>query len=229
MQEKILVVDDEEGIRNFVEKVLVKKGYEVLIAKDAMEAIKLLHEQNFHAVITDKNMPGTAHPHEGGLDVLQESKAINPCCGVLMMTAYATIDSALEAMRMGVFDYIQKPFLTDDITSKVDRVIQLQRSLDPIENMASYDELRREFFTLFSEPHDHINNEEAKEQFLDKIQTTLDTVFQDRRHVEQTLIEQRDALNTIAALAAELDDTLSDDEEIKQLVAEIAKHADRRI
>lgn len=229
MKAKILVVDDEEAVALFVKKILSNKGYEVITAKDAMEAINRLHDQEFHAVITDKNMPGTAHPNEGGLDVLQESKTINPSCGVLMMTAYATVDSAIKAMRMGVFDYVNKPFRIDELCSKVERLIQLQGSIDPINNLAAYNELRQEFFTLFDEQHGETNREEAREKFMEKVQATLDTVFQERRSVEQTLVEQRDALLTIAALAAELNDTLDDNTEIKAVVEKIAEHALGRI
>lgn len=135
MKGKILVVDDDEAVGTFVERILTGMGYEVVMAKDAMEAINLLHNQEFHAVITDKNMPGTDHPSEGGLDVLQESKAVNPSCGVLMMTAYATVDSALEAMRMGVFDYINKPFALKRSAARWNESFNCSAALTPSQTL----------------------------------------------------------------------------------------------
>ncbi len=228
MKGRILLVDDDDSVRGFVEKGLSRKGYDVSTAVDAQSAIELLANQRFHVVLTDKNMPGTQHPDEGGLDVLKEVKAVDPACGVLIMTAYATVDSAIEAMRLGVFDYIKKPFVINEIMPKIERVIELQRSLNPEESIDSYNILRQKFLALFADQGGK-KSEEAKRSFLEAMQATLDTVFRGRRGLEDIIMEQRDALNVIAGLATHFADIHDGTVEEKKLLAEIVKQSERRL
>jgi two-component system response regulator FlrC len=101
---RILVVDDEEGIRSFLTEALDGQGYDVVAAGDGNEASAILDRQAFDVVITDLKMPGRS-----GLEVLAKVRAELPEAQIIVLTAHATVDSAVEAMKTGAFDYLQKP------------------------------------------------------------------------------------------------------------------------
>ena len=102
---KILVVDDEEGIREFLADTLADDGHEVVQASDGLAALQRLHERAFDVMITDLRMPGALD----GVDVLRKAKADQPELEVIVLTAYGTVDTAVDAMKLGAFDYLQKP------------------------------------------------------------------------------------------------------------------------
>ena len=112
----ILVVDDELSMREFLKILLDKEGYEVSTASEASSAIDLIKAQNFDLVVSDIKMPGM-----GGLTLLEKIKEINSSLPVIMITAFASPENAVIAMRSGAFDYITKPF-------KVDEIIKIVRS-----------------------------------------------------------------------------------------------------
>ena len=107
---RILVVDDEPSMRNFLEIMLNKEGYNVDLAADGQEAINLLDSNVYELVITDIIMPKVS-----GTKVLKTVKDIHPETIVIMITAYASTESAVEAMKEGAYDYITKPFNVDEI------------------------------------------------------------------------------------------------------------------
>src|SRR5579862_1832419 len=101
---RILVVDDEEGIRAFLTEALDGQDYDVVAASDGTEAAALLDRQSFDVVVTDLKMPG-----RNGLELLAKIRAEMPEAQVILLTAHATVDSAVAAMKTGAFDYLQKP------------------------------------------------------------------------------------------------------------------------
>jgi two-component system, NtrC family, response regulator AtoC len=100
----ILVVDDEEGIRSFLAEALEGAGHQVTQAADGAAAAKLLDERGFHLLVTDLKMPGM-----DGMALLAKVKAEQPETEVLVLTAHGSVDGAVEAMKLGAFDYVQKP------------------------------------------------------------------------------------------------------------------------
>ena len=116
---KILVVDDKEMMRDSLQATLSRAGYEVQVSKSAMDALDRIKQQSFDVILTDLKMPKM-----NGLQFIDELKCLGTDAQVVMMTAFATIDTAVEAMRKGAYDYIQKPFDADEI------VLLLQRVLD---------------------------------------------------------------------------------------------------
>ena len=118
MPANILVIDDEDSMCNFLEIMLKKEGYSVETASDGFSAIDLLKDKNYDLVISDMNMPGMT-----GLDVLQEVKSFKSEQDFIVMTAFATVDSAIEAMKMGASDYITKPFKVDEIKLTIEKSI----------------------------------------------------------------------------------------------------------
>jgi DNA-binding NtrC family response regulator len=122
---RILVVDDERSMREFISILLRKEGHDVEIADSGDAAVAAIdaaaEEKAFDLVITDLKMPG-----RGGLEVLEHAKQTDPSTQVILMTAFATTDTALQAMKAGARDYIIKPFQTDDVLARVRRIGELQ-------------------------------------------------------------------------------------------------------
>lgn len=108
--EKVLVVDNEKSMRDFLSIVLRKEGYFVETAEDGDHALKVLEKDIFDLVLTDMKMPRMS-----GLDVLKALKDLSPETIVIMMTAYASAETAVEAMKEGAYDYLTKPFQIDEV------------------------------------------------------------------------------------------------------------------
>jgi len=123
MSARILVVDDELSVREFFEILLEKEGYEVVTALDAHDALRIIREQALDLVITDLQLK-----NGDGMLVLKESRRMNPDTPVVMITAYATTDSAVEAMKAGAFDYLSKPFKIEEIKVVIQKCLE-NRSL----------------------------------------------------------------------------------------------------
>ena len=107
---RVLVVDDHASARTAVADVLEHAGYEVAACSSATEALNRLCAERFEVVITDLQMPGM-----DGLELVRELQQRRAAVEVLMITAHASVASAVDAMRLGAFDYLEKPF--DEMTS----------------------------------------------------------------------------------------------------------------
>ena len=119
---KILVVDDEEAIRSLLKRTLGKQGYDVELAADGNTAVGKIKRNFFNLLITDLKMAKV-----DGIRVLKEIKNVNPYIEVIMVTGYPTIESAVEAIKIGAFDYICKPFDLPEMISTVDRCLDKQK------------------------------------------------------------------------------------------------------
>jgi two-component system response regulator PilR (NtrC family) len=120
--EKILVVDDEQSLREVLSIMLKRAGYSVTIATDGEEAIDFVHKEIFDLVITDLRMPKI-----DGMEVLKAVKSASPETVVLIITAFATADSAVEAMKQGAYDYLTKPFQVDEVQLIIRNALEKRR------------------------------------------------------------------------------------------------------
>ena len=116
--ERIMVVDDEKGICRNVEKILSKNNYEVICALSAAEALERMKTESFDLMISDIVMPGM-----NGLELLKKVKSEWPKTRALMMTAYASTDTAVKAIRLGALDYVSKPFTPDELRTVVQKTM----------------------------------------------------------------------------------------------------------
>lgn len=114
---KILVADDDEIAREVVTTLLTHEGYSVTAVADGVEAQNRLRAGEFHFVITDLKMPGV-----DGIEVLKFAVRMNPDMAVVILTAYGTLDTTLEAMKEGAYGYLTKPFKTQEIVILAERV-----------------------------------------------------------------------------------------------------------
>ncbi|MBI3600604.1 MAG: sigma-54-dependent Fis family transcriptional regulator, partial [Nitrospinae bacterium] len=118
MNTEILIIDDEDEMRAALTETLIRSGYSVHTASNGVEGIELFNKEPFGMVITDVKMPKVS-----GLQVLKEIKKVSPQTPVIVITAYGTIDNAVEAMREGAFDYILKPFSAEILDNVVGRAM----------------------------------------------------------------------------------------------------------
>jgi len=116
---RILVVDDEQGMRDFLSIMLKKEGYEVVAAENGEHALKAIHAEIYDLVITDVKMPKV-----DGIEVLRTVKEVSPETVVIVITAFATTDIAVEAMKLGAYDYITKPFKVDEIKLIIQKALE---------------------------------------------------------------------------------------------------------
>jgi two-component system response regulator HydG len=115
----VLVVEDDRSNLESLERLFSREGYRVLTASDAKSALDLLRKQRVHVVVTDLMMPGLS-----GMDLLKGIKTIAPETEVVMMTAYGTVETAVEAMRAGSYDFVEKPLKRMQITKTVAKAIE---------------------------------------------------------------------------------------------------------
>jgi DNA-binding NtrC family response regulator len=107
---KILIAEDDEMVRDVVIKFLTDEGFYVGAAKDGLDAIRLMGLEDFNMIITDLRMPGA-----DGMEVLRTALQYNPRLPVVLFTAYGTLDTVLDAMKAGAYDYIVKPFVMQQL------------------------------------------------------------------------------------------------------------------
>ena len=118
MDIRILVVDDDQDSCDLVEKILKKDGYRVVTLTDGRKVDEELRKNDIHLAIIDLKMPEVS-----GLDVVQTIKHHDSDCAVILMTGYATLDSAVSALRGGVVDYLRKPVREDELLGAVRRAL----------------------------------------------------------------------------------------------------------
>jgi DNA-binding NtrC family response regulator len=120
--EKILIVDDDEDLRTKMSKFLGGAGYETQMVSSGREAVEKASDEDFDVVLLDLIMPKMS-----GSDVLIELKRVSPRSKVIMITAFATIDNAVDAIKRGASDYVTKPFKIDDLLMRIKRVLEETR------------------------------------------------------------------------------------------------------
>jgi two-component system response regulator AtoC len=142
-EKRLLIVDDEENMRHMLQVMLQKAGYVVQTAADGVEGIEQIAKQDFDFVLCDLRMPNM-----DGMAFLEKTKQTHPDQTVIMMSAYGTIDTALEAMMIGAYDYISKPFKQDEVLLTLKKAeererlkrenVELQNRLRKIEQKYSF-------------------------------------------------------------------------------------------
>lgn len=134
----ILLVEDKESMAQMLKETLESEGYRVVIARDGLESIRQIKESHFDLVLSDLKLP-----KKDGIEVLKTTKAESPLTPVIVMTAFGTIETAVNAIKEGAFDFITKPFDTDHLLLLIERALETQRLLT--ENILLKDELASKF------------------------------------------------------------------------------------
>ena len=119
---RILIADDDEMMRDSVAATLARLGHSVAAASDGAAALARLDAEAFDLLLSDLKMPRMT-----GIELLEEAKKRRPNLPVVLMTAFATVRTAVDAMKLGAYDYLQKPFEADDLKHLVDRTLEHSR------------------------------------------------------------------------------------------------------
>jgi DNA-binding NtrC family response regulator len=119
---RILIADDHDSLRRGLARALTEAGHEVDEAANGNLAIEKLHEGSFDVVVSDLKMGGS-----DGLDVLRTARALHPTTAVILMTAFGSVHTAVEAMRIGAFDYVPKPFEIEEMEVKIEKALEHRR------------------------------------------------------------------------------------------------------
>ncbi|MCP4650972.1 MAG: sigma-54-dependent Fis family transcriptional regulator [PVC group bacterium] len=162
-KEYILVVDDERGMREYLKKLLTDNGYAVVVANNGMEALTQIEKKIPVLAIIDFKMPGM-----DGLELLAKIKEVHQQITVIMMTAYGTMENAIKAMKLGAYDYLNKPFELDEISLVIDKAFEKKRLEE--ENI----ELRRELKKAYTF-EDIVSSNDQMRNIFDTVQKIADT------------------------------------------------------
>lgn len=163
MKPRILVVDDEESIREFLDIMLRKEGYEVTCVEDGQKAIDILKKKSFDLLISDLQMPNVT-----GIELLKHCRETYPDLLFMMITAFGTAESAVEAMKMGAYDYITKPFKIDEVRINIANALR-SRNLE-VENRVLRKELQKEYSF-----QNLVGNSEAMHKIFELIRKVSDS------------------------------------------------------
>ncbi len=128
---KLMLVDDEERFLATTQKLLSKKGFDVVTAANGMEALETLKLKHIHVVILDVKMPGM-----DGNETLKEIKARFPLVEVIMLTGHATVESAIDGLKSGATDYLMKPTSIDELIEKATEAFEKRQRLEEKIRMA---------------------------------------------------------------------------------------------
>ncbi len=134
---KIMVIDDEESMCRFMQIMLQKEGYDVTSTVSSKEALEEIEKKNYDLVIADLMMP-----EMNGLELLSRAKSMHPDINFIVMTAYASVDTAIEALKKGAFDYVTKPFKVDEIKIAIKKSLTQKRIAE--ENVSLKRQLKKE-------------------------------------------------------------------------------------
>jgi len=130
---RILVAEDDAMVRDLIVKFLSDEKYPVVVASDGLSAIKLLRLEDIKLVLTDLRMPGA-----DGMEVIRTAVRTDPNIAVVLLTAYGTLDTALEAMKEGAYDYIVKPFVMQQLLLVVRNAFRMTNLVEENQKLSHY-------------------------------------------------------------------------------------------
>src|SRR5258708_2191002 len=143
--QRVLVIDDEAGLRDMLVFGLTDRGYHVVPASSGEDGVEKAKHENFDLMVCDIMMPG-----KSGVEVLAEVKAIQPDIEVVMATGYATLETAVESMKRGAFDYIPKPYGLDQLCVIFEKALERRRLKAQVGKLQELNRLKSEFLANMS-------------------------------------------------------------------------------
>lgn len=153
--QQILVVDDEKNIRETLCQALETLPVEVKAASSGKEALEMLQEESFALILLDLKMPGI-----DGMEVLRQVRTFQPEIRIIIISAHGTVESAVEVMKLGAVDFIQKPFTPQEIRQLVQRVLDREQiAAETAEDYQTHIELAKRCISdrQFESAHEHVN------------------------------------------------------------------------
>lgn len=227
MKARILIADDEKNILDTLSDFMEGIGYHVDLAESVDSALALMQTNEYDILLTDKNMPDTGDSKEGGMRLLKHAKEHSPLTEVIMITGYATVESAVEAMKLGAFDYVTKPIPLNELKEKIDRVLEYKRFLSSENTLQMYKALHNQLLDLL------VNRDDIPEDKLQRILRTLGTkidhLFGMQKGYEGIIETQAEALEKIEGYADHLKEAIPGESPYYALIEKILEESKRRI
>ncbi len=155
----ILIVDDEEIVRDSLSSWLMEDGYEVEAVESGVRALEILPSREWNLLLVDLKMPGM-----DGLQLMDEIKKLRPDIPIIIITAYATVETAVKAMKNGAYDYLVKPFNPEDLSMTIQKILEHQRLVK--ENLYLRKELKKQYVL-----HDMVSKNHKMIEIFELIKT----------------------------------------------------------
>ena len=227
MDVRILIADDEESILDLLARFMEKLGYQADLARDVASAFDLMQQHTYDIILTDKNMPDIDGQMEGGMTLVRYAKEHMPTAEIIMITGYATIETAVEAMRMGAFDYIMKPIPLNDLKEKIERILDYRKFINSGDTLQIYRMLHNQALSLLE------NRDDLPDEQLEKMLRTLggkiDNLFGLQKEYENIIQSQADALAKIEIYVQHLREAIPQDNPYFSMIEKIEEEARKRI
>jgi DNA-binding response OmpR family regulator len=190
-------------------------------------AIELMDSNDYDVMLIDKNMPGLDGNREGGIDLLRQVRSRTLSAEVIMMTGHPTIDTAIEALKLGAFDYISKPFSLESLRLKINRLLTYRGFINPEYAIGVYRSVRARMVDLIE--NRSVMSDNKLEQALLSISEEIDRFFVSFKECERIILTERESLAQIGALAEQLKMSLCATNDCYELVEEISRLSGNRL
>lgn len=228
MKPKILVVDDDGDICKMIAEFLRRDGHSIDVSNGVTAAISCMETNNYDILLIDKNMPGLdGENQEGGMDLLKYVRTHSIPSQIIMMTGDATIDTAIEAMKLGAFDYLLKPLSLKELKVKINRISDYKSFFHPAETIELYKDIQGEIINLIK------NKSNMTDIELDKTMVSLneklDKIFMALKESQKFALVQREYLAHIAANAEQIKSHMSETHQSYSLIDEICNYSSKRL
>jgi len=227
MPTKILLVEDDKDLRDTLNTVLEADGYCIDTAEGLDAALKSIASNDYDIILMAKNMPGIDGNREGGIDLLRRVRSQRLSCEVIMMTGYPTVESATEAMKLGAFDYIPKPFSLADIRLKIRRLAEYRSFINPDYTIGLYKRIQRKMVELIEQAAKISDNN--LDRALLSVNDEIDKLFLTLKNNERLILAERESLSHIASLAERLKLSLPETDDNYCLVDRICRFSNERL
>lgn len=201
----VLLVDDEPVILHLLSEIFSARGMTIHTADTGEKAIEILETTGIACLLSDKNLPGI-----GGLEVIQTTRELQPFCACILMTAFSSTESAVEALRLGAMDYLEKPFEDLDLVAqKVDKAIESQRA--QFDRHALLERIRA-YHSQLTEKEAEVDKRRSEVEMFEKvldarIREATDDLRRKAKHFKNESKERGERLTKIAEQAAALLET----------------------
>ena len=226
MDVRILIADDDENTLELLSRFMKKLGYQADLARNVADAFELIQKNAYDIILTDKNMPDIDEHGPGGMTLVKYVRKHMPAAEIIMITGYATIESAVEAMRMGAFDYVMKPIPLKALREKIERIIDYRKFINSGDTLQAYRMLHNQALAFIE------NRDDLPEEQLEKMLCTLggriDSLFGPQREYQSIVQAQSDALEKIEAYARHIGAAVPSDSPISSMIEKIEAQTRKR-
>jgi DNA-binding NtrC family response regulator len=227
VKRRILVVDNDADMCNTIAEFLRKDGYHIDVTNGVTPAISCMKSKNYDILLIDKNMPGLdGNSQEGGMDLLRYVRMQSIPSEIIMMTGDATIDTVIEAMNLGAFDYLLKPSLKE-LKVKISRIFDYRSFFNPNETIELYKGIQGEIINLINNKSNMTDSEFDSALML--LNDNIHKIFMELKESEKYALVQREYLAYIAAKAEQIKSQISETHQSYSLIDEICNCSSKRL